>query len=113
MLKYNEAKKNKIFLKKKSKQIRPENILRLEAEANYTYIYTKSGKFIFAKTLKSFETSLDASQFIRAHRSHLINKTHVKSASSKGDGLVLKLESGIEIDVSRRRQRKVRKFFAT
>ncbi len=95
----------------KAIQIQPENILLLEGRVNYTYIHTNSGKFIFAKTLKSFEDSLDSSQFIRTHKSHIVNKTHVKSTFFTGSQGILKLNSGKEIDVSRRRLKEVQNFF--
>jgi two-component system LytT family response regulator len=98
-------------VKQNVKQIQPENILFLEGQINYTYIYTNFGKFIFAKTLKSFEDTLDSKQFIRTHKSHIVNKAHVKSTFFTGSQGILKLNSGKEIDVSRRRIKEVQHFF--
>ncbi|MFT7436620.1 MAG: two-component system LytT family response regulator [Psychromonas sp.] len=97
--------------KQKAEDIKPENILFLEAQINYTYIHTSFGKFIFAKTLKCFEDSLDSKKFIRTHQSHIINRIHVKSTFFTGTHGVIKLKSGKEIHVSRRRIKEVKYFF--
>src|SRR5690606_5695112 len=48
------------------------NIIRCEADINYTIIHTKDGrKIMVAKTLKSFEALLSDCNFFRVHNSHL------------------------------------------
>jgi two-component system LytT family response regulator len=96
----------------KSTQIDSNTILRLEGFVNYTYIYTKFGKFIFAKTLKSFERKLDSNLFIRTHKSHIINRNYIKKAIFTRNTAVVQLKSGRELDISRRRMKDVQTFLS-
>lgn len=77
-------------------------IIRCEAQSNYTTIYLSGGeKHIAAKTLKEFEQSLADFDFIRVHQSHLVNAHHIKQYI-KGDGGFLILSDKTEVEVSRR-----------
>jgi len=69
-------------------------IIMLEAEANYTHFYlTDHRKLNYCRILKEFEGLLKIHpQFMRVHRSYLINLDHVVSYSSQG---VIKLKEGI------------------
>lgn len=76
-----------------------DDIIRLEAESNYTHVYVKNRKkFIVAKTLKSFEEQLTGSNFCRIHSAHLINLNEV-DRYVKGDGgtIILKDSSGLPV----------------
>lgn len=66
---------NCLFLKKDShfKRVEFKEIYWLEAESNYTLIYTQKGKFIYSSVLKNFEDKLPEKQFIRVHRSFIVN----------------------------------------
>jgi two-component system LytT family response regulator len=50
-----------------------DDIIYLEAEGDYVMIYTRDAKHLKEKTMKYFETHLDPAQFIRIHRSYIIN----------------------------------------
>ncbi len=50
-----------------------DDIVYLEAEGDYVMIFTKDAKHLKEKTMKYFETHLDPSQFIRIHRSFIVN----------------------------------------
>jgi len=50
-----------------------EDILYLEAEGDYVMIHTKEAKHLKEKTMKYFESHLDPSQYIRIHRSYIVN----------------------------------------
>lgn len=77
------------------------DIIRLQAEANYTHVYLKNGeKVLIAKTLKSFEALLNNKNFIRVHQSHIINVDAVVRFDAKEKILLLKTEE--EVPVSRR-----------
>ena len=68
-----------------------ENIIMSEAESNYSIIHTLDGKKILtSKTLKHWITKIDDEhQFIRIHRSFLVNKTHVLGYEAKTSKLLL------------------------
>jgi two-component system, LytTR family, response regulator len=79
-----------------------EDIIRLQAERNYTRLYFVNGKqFLSSKTLSEYEKVLRDSGFIRVHRSHLINPMHIAGYERQG---MVKLKDGCEIEVSRRKK---------
>lgn len=79
-----------------------KDIIRLEADSNYTLIYLIGGeKFIVSKTLKEFDDILDDNIFFRAHKSHIINMEHLKEYIQEGG--YAKMADGSVIDISRRR----------
>ena len=56
-----------------------ENITRLQADDNYTRVYTVSGKqYLISRPLKDFERALPPGIFIRTHKSYMINIQHLK-----------------------------------
>ncbi len=76
-----------------------EEIIRFEAESNYTHVHIKNKrKVTVAKTLKSFEDQLLNTIFCRVHSAHLINLNEVERYI-KGDGgnVILKDTSNIPI----------------
>lgn len=80
------------------------DIMRCEAQVNYTLIHTTDGqKIVVAKTLKDFEEMLAGHNFFRVHNSHLINLAYTKSYN-KGKGGVVIMTDNKEIDVSTRRR---------
>ncbi|MBC7875046.1 MAG: response regulator transcription factor [Ferruginibacter sp.] len=79
-------------------------IIHLEAQSNYTYIYfSGKPKITASKTLKDFEELLPPDIFFRTHHSHLINLNYIKRYI-KGDGGQIELQNGSYIDVSRRKK---------
>ena len=82
-----------------------KKIIRLEGEGNYTNIFFEKDKPLLAsRTLKDFEEILATHGFIRAHRSHLINKHFVKSVLFDG---FIEMNDGSKIEISRRRKEAV------
>ncbi len=80
------------------------DIVRFEAEDNYTHIYMQNGERITAsKTIKSFEDLLAPFNFYRVHKRHVINLNFMRKFV-KGDGGYLIMDDDIEIEVSRRRR---------
>ncbi len=81
-----------------------KDIVRFEAEDNYTHIYLKSGEKITAsKTIKAYEEMLQGLNFYRVHKRHVINLNYMRKFV-KGDGGYLVMDDGKKIDVSRRRR---------
>lgn len=50
-----------------------EQVIYLEAQDDYVMIYTTGGKHLKEKTMKYFETHLPDRQFVRIHRSYIVN----------------------------------------
>ena len=83
-----------------------DDILCLHAEGSYTEIVLKGRKpFVASKILKHFEDMLESAQFIRTHKSHLVNQKHIKGMTADRDFVVLSDESKVEI--SRRKKDEV------
>lgn len=82
-----------------------EHITLLEGEGNYTYVYTSTGrKYLICKTLKWLACKLD-SNFIRVHKSFLVNSNYVIGCAE--DGRALKMRCGNEAVVSRRKTKEI------
>ena len=78
-----------------------DQVVRLQADANYTNIFMNDKrKICVSRTLKEFESMLCPVGFCRIHNSHIINLKFIKSYS-KGKGGVVTMDDGSEIDVSR------------
>jgi len=81
-----------------------KDILRIEADDNYSHIYTTEGqRFTVSKTIKYYEDLLKADNFFRVHKSHIINLNYMKKFV-KGDGGYVVMNDEKEITVSRRRR---------
>jgi len=48
-------------------------ILYLQAEGDYVRIHTEKGKYLKEETMKYFQENLSAKQFVRIHRSFIVN----------------------------------------
>ncbi|MEW6508529.1 MAG: LytTR family transcriptional regulator DNA-binding domain-containing protein [Bacteroidota bacterium] len=55
-----------------------KDIKYLEAQDDYVMIYSEKGNFLKQKTMKYFEENLDPAEFIRIHRSYIVNILNVK-----------------------------------
>jgi len=81
-----------------------KNIVRCESDNTYTtFFIIDKRKIIISKTLKEVEKMLSGYRFFRIHNSHMINLEYI-SEYLKGEGGVVKMADGSQIDVSRRRK---------
>jgi two-component system, LytTR family, response regulator len=80
------------------------DIIRCEAQVNYTTIFLKDRKKItVARTLKEFEELLEPYQFFRIHQSHLINLLYVQRFhKGKGGWVAMADQSVIEVATRRK-----------
>ena len=61
------------------RSVKPEEIMLLQADVNYTVVHFKDGeKFIVATPLKSLQSRLEPFNFYRTHKSFLVNLNCVK-----------------------------------
>lgn len=64
-----------------------EDIIYCKSDSNYcTLVLSGSRKIMASKTLKHFEDILSKDQFIRVHKSYLINRNHIKKYLKKDGG---------------------------
>ncbi len=77
-----------------------EQIIRCEADRNYTSFYLTEGKKILvSKTLKEYETLLTGYNFLRVQQSHLVNLDFVERYD-KGNGGSVVMKDGSEVPLS-------------
>ena len=82
-------------------------IVRCESEDYYTRFFLIDGKVIMVShTLKDYEELLEEYNFIRPHKSHLINAKFIKSYL-RVDGGSIELQNGTIVPVSRRKREKI------
>lgn len=81
-----------------------ENIIRCEADRNYTTFYLVGGnKIVVSKTLKDYEVLLSSYNFLRVQQSHLINLEYVdRYDKAQGGHVVMKDNSQVPLSPSKR-----------
>ena len=78
------------------------DILYLEAADDFVKIFTRKGHWLKNKTMAHFEQQLDASKFIRVHRSYIVNISEITRLDPyEKDSHILLLKSGEKIPVSK------------
>lgn len=86
-----------------------KNIIRIEGERNYSYIYlTNHKKKLVSKTLSDLEGMLEGKGFFRSHKSFLVNRLNIKSHRNS---LILVLSDDTEIPISRRKKEAFKSWF--
>ncbi len=84
---------------------KPEDIIRLEGEGNYTkFFFTNHASVLTTYTLKHYEAILVNYGFLRVHKSHLVNRAHVINFLTDG---TLTMTDSSKVEVSRRRKEDV------
>jgi two-component system LytT family response regulator len=86
----------------KIKIIPVPDIFYLEAADDFVKVFTKEGYFLKNKTMSHFEQVLDPSQFVRSHRSYIVNLQQITRIDPyEKDNHVAVLRSGAKVPVSR------------
>jgi len=84
------------------KYVQIDEIIRLQAESNYTHIFLTGNKvFISAKTLKEYDEMLQGQRFLRVHKSHLVNPMHIQAYDRQG---ILQMSDDSKVEVARRKK---------
>jgi DNA-binding LytR/AlgR family response regulator len=70
---------DRIFVRNKDKMIKImlAHIVYIEADRNYSRIFTVDKEYTLAITLKTIEEKLSEKNFLRLHRSYIINLSHI------------------------------------
>lgn len=80
-----------------------DDIIHIEADSNYSiFHFANKDKITVSKVLKEYEEILPDNQFVRIHKSSIVNLNYLKEYNSK-NGLEVILKNGDRIAVSRRR----------
>ena len=79
-----------------------DEIVSLQADSNYTILHLRDmQKLVISKTLKDFDELLDENEFVRIHKSYIVNTNYVKEYSGTDGGMV-KMADGNRWSISRR-----------
>lgn len=92
--------------------VRVADIIRCEADHNYTTFFLTNGKKVLvSRTLKDYEDMLSDYYFFRTHQSHLININHIVSFE-KNEGGYLRMADGSPVPVSKRKREELLELFS-
>ncbi len=84
---------------------KPEEIIRLEGESNYTkFFFVNKSTLLTSRTIREYEEILGNHGFIRTHKSHIVNKMFVTNYTADG---ILTMSDGSRVEISRRRKEEV------
>lgn len=79
-----------------------QQILYLESADDYVKIFTADGHFLKNRTMAYYEKTLPAAQFVRTHRSYMINVQEITRIDPyEKENFLAQLRSGARIPVSR------------
>ncbi|MBX3726503.1 MAG: response regulator [Xanthomonadales bacterium] len=88
-------------------------ISHIEIDGNYAHVHFRGQRALVQRSLALLEERLDPAAFFRASRAVLVNLRHVRNVEpGVGDGYVLHLEGGAQVEVSRRQAREFRERLA-
>jgi two-component system LytT family response regulator len=81
-----------------------DDIIRCEADSNYTRIFFGKEKlFVASRNLSHFEELLTDAGFVRVHNKHLVNVKHVRHYH-RGRGGYVEMSDGSQVEVSVRKK---------
>lgn len=98
------AKNERVVVKmgNKIKIIPVNDIWFLEADDDYVKIHTAEGSYLKSKTMGYFELILKANQFVRVHRSYILNIQEITRIDLfEKDTHIALLKSGVKIPISK------------
>jgi two-component system, LytTR family, response regulator len=96
---------NFTFTAKASKIIRPIDVILMEGNGNYTWVYFANGtKRLYSKTMHCMSEEFQTADFVRIHKSYSINLNHLQARDENND-LTLILTNGLKAEVSRRKRK--------
>ena len=83
-----------------------DDIIRCESDNYYTIIFFKDGtSLMVSKTLKDMEQKLEEYDFVRTHKSHLVNMRG--SMNFIKDEMMVVMTDGTKVPVSKRKKEKI------
>lgn len=76
---------DRIFVRYRDRMVKLfiKDIYYIEAERNYSRIFTKEKEYLLTMTLKVVDEKLPKSNFLRVHRSFIINLSHIEEVKER------------------------------
>ena len=83
-----------------------DDIIRCESDNYYTIIFFKDGSSLMvSKTLKEMDQKLEEYDFVRTHKSHLVNMRCIKNFIK--DEMMVVMTDGTKVPVSKRKKERI------
>ena len=93
--------------------VKVADIRLFESIGNYTRIYFENEKPLVLKTLNYLDSILDDQRFFRINRQQIINVKFVENIAASFNGkLKIRLQTGEEVEVSRRQSSEFKSLFS-
>jgi two-component system LytT family response regulator len=93
--------------------VKMRDIRLFESEGNYTRVYFAEQRPLLPRSLNTLEERLDPQMFFRANRQHIINLRCVEKIEPWfSGGLLVKLNGGAKIEMSRRQGQRFREIMS-
>lgn len=88
-------------------------IIKINFEEGFSFVYTAAGRFLTDKYLNYFENLLEAGSFYRINRTQIVNLGYIKMIHPMFNGSYrVELANGEKLDVSRRRAGELKRLLA-
>lgn len=86
--------------------IQVKDIVRCQANDNFTnFHFTNNTRMVICRTLKFYDELLSDFDFIRVHKSHLVNLNHIiRYKKGKGGQLIMSDDSYVDVSPSRKNE---------
>lgn len=107
--KKNLEKQNTILINTpdETRKVLLSDIIYIEADAHFLHIHTRLGEFIVRMSLNEIEAQLLKDEFVKTHRSFIVNIGHITSIQKE----ILKMDDNNEVPVSRRQYQLINQAF--
>ena len=93
----------------RSEDVILDDIIYLRASKNYTIFFLQNGEKIITSFSLNKYKKLEVFNFVQTHKSFIINTLHIEAFDF--ENCFFKMNNGVNIDISRRRMVKLKKFF--
>jgi two-component system LytT family response regulator len=90
-----------------------EDVLFVQAAENYVQLNLKASRHLLHVPIATLEASLDPQDFLRIHRSTIVNVRHVRELETSAHGeYIVVLQGGMKLQSSRSYHEKIKKWAA-
>jgi two-component system LytT family response regulator len=93
--------------------VKLKDVRLFESEGNYVRIYFQSNRPLILRSLNYLDERLDNKAFYRASRKHIINLKWIESVENWfNGGLMVKLQGGEQVEISRRQASRLKEMMS-
>jgi two-component system LytT family response regulator len=87
-----------------------KDVICMEADKDYTWMHTAAKSYLSNYGISQLEQRLSATQFLRVHRSYIVNISHIKEVHKEGASAQLVTSNGKVVNVSRTYMPELKRF---